>query len=244
MGGRVATPPASPPLPGRPGSGLTGDLITLAGTPDDGSDVPTLLHSITRFAAEQLPPVSCASVTNPQKDACVAAAMSSEVALAVDETRYTDESGPRLGSLRADAMVEWPGFPAEAHRFGLHASLSIPLFGGRGTPIAALHLFGPDTGAMAPLSAAVLAAFESYGDGIEPGCPDLGPAALQLVEGLIGALAVRTRIQLALGVIMAGGRTSADSAYAVLRTRAVTHGSALTAVAESILARAGDHPHP
>jgi GAF domain-containing protein/ANTAR domain-containing protein len=249
----VTTPPASPPRPGRPGSGLPDHLIALAGTPDDGSDVSALLRSITQCAADELPPVSYASVTVHQQRSYATVAMSSRLALAVDEAQYADDAGPCLDALqtakptavpRIDATVNWPGFRAEAHRLGLRASLSIPLFGGRGTPIAALNLYGHDTVAMAPLSAAVLAAFESDGAVAGPESPDLEPGVLQLVEGLIGALAVRARIQLALGVIMARERTSADSAYAILRARAAMDGSALTAMAESILTRAGNHPHP
>jgi hypothetical protein len=250
----LATPSASPPRSSRPGRGLADDLITLAGTPDDGSDVPALLRSITQFAADLLPAVRYASVTVYQKDAFVTVAMSSEVALAVDEAQYADDSGPCLDALRTaepsavpriDATMKWPGFRAEAYRLGLHASLSIPLFGGRGTPIAALNLYSHDTAAMTPLSAAVLATFESSGeDGAEPKSDDLRPGELQLVEGLIGALAVRTRIQLALGVIMATEHVDADSAYAILRSRAAATALSLTAAAGSILTRAADRPPP
>jgi hypothetical protein len=248
----VAIPSAPPPRSGRPGSGLTDDLITLAGTPDDGADVAALLRSITQLAADLLPPVRYASVTAEQNSAYVTVAMSSEVALAVDEAQYADDSGPCLDALRTaeptavpqiDATVNWPGFRAEAYRLGLRASLSIPLFAGRGTPIAALNLYGHDTLAMAPLNAAVLATFESSGeDDAEPRSDDLGPGALQLVAGLVGALAVRSRIQLALGVLMAAERANADAAYAALRCRAATTALSLTAAAESVLTRAGQHP--
>jgi hypothetical protein len=251
----VATPSASPPRPGRPGSGLTDDLITLAGTPDDGSDVAALLRSITQFAADLLPPVNYASVTVGHKDGYVTVAMSSEVALAVDEAQYADKSGPCLDALRTaeptavpriDATVNWPGFRAEAYRLGLRASLSIPLFAGRGTSIAALNLYGHDMQAMAPLSAAVLTTFESSGedeDDAGPESENLDAGALDLLDGLTGAFAVRTRIQRALGVIMAANHASADSAYAVLRSRAATTGVSLTAAAESVLPRAGNQPH-
>ncbi|GIM89969.1 GAF and ANTAR domain-containing protein [Paractinoplanes toevensis] len=251
----MATPSTSPPLPGRPRSGLTDALIVLAGTPDDGSDVPALLRSITQFAADLLPPVSYASMTTHRTDGYVTVAMSSEMALAVDEAQYAEDSGPCLDALRTaeptavpriDATVNWPGFRAEAYRLGLRASLSIPLFAGRGTPIAALNLYGHDTHTMGPLSAAVLRAFESSGEGEDdpgPGPDDLDPGTLDLVDGLTGALAVRSRIQLALGVIMGTEHTSGDHAYAVLRSRASTTSLSLTAAAESVLTRAGDRPH-
>jgi hypothetical protein len=145
---------------------------------------------------------------------------------------------------RIDATVSWPGFRAEAHRLGLRASLSIPLFAGRGTPIAALNLYGHDTRAMAPLSAAVLAAFDISGEGKDDPWPDhLDPGALDLVDGLTGAFAVRTTIQQAYGVIMAADHVNADSAYTVLRSRAATTGLSLISAAESVLTRAGNQPH-
>jgi GAF domain-containing protein/ANTAR domain-containing protein len=252
----VATPSASPPRPGEPGSGLTNDLITLAGTPDDGSDVPVLLRSITQLTADLLPPVTYASVTVHQNDADVTVAMSSQVALAVDKAQYAEDSGPCLDTLRTaeptvvpriDAMVNWPGFRAEARRLGLHASLSIPLFAARGTPIAALNLYSRDTRAMAPLSVAVLATFESSGDGKDEDdfwFDDLDPGALDLLDGLTGAFAVRTKIQQAFGVVMAGDRVSADAAYTVLRSRAAATGLSLITAAESVVNRAGNQPHP
>jgi GAF domain/ANTAR domain len=248
----VATPSASPPRPDRPGSGLTDDLITLAGTPDDGSVVPALLRSITQFAADLLPPVNYASVTVGQKDGYVTVAMTSEFALAIDEAQYAENAGPCLDALRTaepatvpriDATVNWPGFRTEALRLGLRASLSIPLFAGRGTPIAALNLYCRDTASMVPLSAAVLATFESSDDdGAKPATADLDPGAVELVDGLTGAFAVRDRIQLALGVLMAEESLGADDAYAVLRSRAATTGLSLTVAAESVLTRAGHQP--
>lgn len=249
----MATPSSSPPRPGQPGSGLTDDLITLAGTPDDRSDVPVLLRSITQFAADLLSPATYASMTVHRNDDFVTVAMSSRTALAVDDAQYADDSGPCLDALRTgeptavpriDATVNWPGFRAAAYRLGLRASLSIPLFAGRGTPIAALNLYGHDTQAMAPLSAAVLATFEGSGEDDDDDLwfDELDPGGLDLVDGLTGAFAVRTRIQLAFGVIMAADHVSADSAYAVLRSRAATTGLSLITAAESVLTRAGNRP--
>jgi hypothetical protein len=245
----VATPPTSPPRPDHPGRDLTADLITLAGTPDDGSNVPVLLKSITQFAADLLPPVSYASMTAHGKDAYATVAMTSELALAVDEAQYADQAGPCLDALqtdeptavhRVDSTVMWPSFRAAALRLGLHASLSLPLFAGRGTPIAALNLYGHDSEAMAPLIAAVLKTYESSsGDGAEPKVDDLESGSLQLVDGLVGAFRVRAEIQRALGVLMSLEHTDADGAYAILRSRAAAGTVSLAAAAGAVVAAAG-----
>jgi hypothetical protein len=252
--GCVADPSTSPPRPDRPSRGFTDDLITLAGTPDDESAVPALLKSIAQFAADLLPPVSYASVTLHAEGSYATVAMTSELALAVDEAQYAEQAGPCLDALRTDeptalpridATVRWPRFRAEALRLGLRASLSIPLFAGRGTPIAALNLYGHDTDTMAPLIAAVLSTFESSsGDGAESMVAGIAPGTLQLVDGLIGAFGVRADIQRALGVIMSLEVTDADGAYAILRSRAAAATVSLTAAAGTVLMKAGDGERP
>jgi hypothetical protein len=248
----VATP--SPSRPDRPGRGLAEDLITLAGTPNDDSTVPALLRSVTQFAADLLPPVSYASVTVHDESSYATVAMSSELALAVDEAQYTDHAGPCLDTLRTDeptavaridTTVRWPSFRATALRLGLRASLSIPLFAGRGNPIAALNLYGHDTDAMAPLIARVLATFESSGgDVTESGVDRLGPGARQLIDGLTGAFRVRADIQQALGVLMSSDNTDADGAYAILRSLAASASVSLADAADTVVTKVADDEWP
>jgi hypothetical protein len=246
-------PSPQPPRPDPPGRGLADDLIALASTPDDESTVPALLKSITQSAADLLSPVSYASMTVRDDTSYATVAMTSELALAVDEAQYADQTGPCLDTLRTDeptaiphidSTVKWPRFRAAARRLGLRASLSIPLFAGRGTPIAALNLYGHDTDAMGPLIAAVLTTFEWSADDAEPKSGHLEPGPAQLVDGLIGAFRVRTQIQQALGVLMAEEQTDADGAYAILRSRAAAATRSLAAAADSVLSEIADEERP
>jgi hypothetical protein len=233
---------------------LANGLITLAGTPDDESGVRDQLQLITRLAADLLPPVSYASMTGRGPDGFVTVAMTSDIALAVDEAQYADDTGPCLDVLRTgsaeavpeiDTTVNWPGFREQAHQLGLRSSLSLPIFAGRGVTIAALNLYSRDSAAMAPLSVAVLAAYDSeIEDPAAPSAEDLDPGTRQLVDGLTGAFAVRTMIQRSLGVIMAEEQTTADVAYVKLRSRAAATGLTLTAAAGSVLTRAGGEQRP
>jgi ANTAR domain-containing protein/GAF domain-containing protein len=255
----VGTASASPAL------SLVDSLIRLAGTPDDDSAVPARLRSITQLAADLLSPVRYASMTVRGDDSFTTVAMSSLIAREVDQAQYLDDAGPCLDALRTgapvaarrfDATVPWPRFRETAYRLGLRASMSIPLFAGRGTPLAALNLYGTDEAAMAPLSAKVVAIYEaSPGSGPEVAGAEVGAApmpeangpeggAVQLVKGLAGAFAVRAQIQQAIGVIMAEKHTNADSAYVTLRSRAAGTGLSLTAAASAVLLRTGDEPRP
>jgi hypothetical protein len=250
----VATSSTSTSQPRPPGGSLADGLIALAGTPDDASSIPGLLRSITQFAADILPPISYASMTAQSDDSYVTVAMTSEVALAVDEAQYADQAGPCVDALntaepvalpRIDATMRWPRFRVAAHRLGLHASLSIPIFAGRGTAIAALNLYSTDSGAMTPLTSAVLAAFDDYDENSPPYEGDgLDPGVRELLRGLSGAFRVRADIQQAIGVIMSTQHTDSATAYTVLRSHAAATASSLTAAAGSIISRAGEQQRP
>jgi len=67
----------------------------------------------------------------------------------------------------------------------------------------------------------------------------LGPGALQLLDGLVGAFAARATIQQAIGVIMTKERTNADFAYTILRSRATTTASSLPDAAGATVRKAG-----
>ncbi|AGZ43858.1 ANTAR domain-containing protein [Actinoplanes friuliensis] len=116
------------------------------------------------------------------------------------------------------------------------ASLSVPLFAGRGRPLAALDLRSQDAGGLAPLTASVLAAYEDDLPDTAAMIHDgLCPGAVELVEGLAGAFDVRAIIQQAIGMLIADEGTTADRAYALLRSRVTKPGSSLTSVAAGIV---------
>jgi hypothetical protein len=234
-------PPAQSLPPG--GSVLTDSLIELAGTADDDSAVVALLATIAQLSADLLDPVAFASVTRQHESRYHTVAMSSALALAVDEAQYADNAGPCLETLdggaptsvpRIDATISWPGFRDTAYTLGLRSSLSLPLLAGRGEPAASLNLYGHDPATMAPLSAAVLA---TYDKGRPPRSEaDLCPGARQLIAGLVGAFAVRDTIQQAIGMIIVARQTNAYLAYALLRSHAAATTGSLLDVATTIVA--------
>jgi hypothetical protein len=204
------------------------------------------LETIAQCCADLLDVVAFASVTRYGESGYSTVAVSSALALAVDEAQYADQAGPCLDTLDSgrptsvshiDATMSWPGFRDAATRLGLRSSLSIPLFAGRGVPTAALNLYGHDPAAMAPLSAVVLAVYDDAPESDQPGArAELRPGDRELVAGLLGAFAVRATIQQAIGVIIAERATNADLAYALLRTSAATTTGSLIDAATAIVA--------
>jgi hypothetical protein len=222
---------------------LQQQLIGLAGTPDDSVQVGADLVVIAQLAAERIAAVDYASVTSRHEDAYATVAANSELAVAIDEAQYRDDAGPCLEALEASypaavpeiaATMTWPGFRAAAVKLGLRASLSVPLFAGSGRTVASLNLYSRHSGAIAPLGAAVWAAYDP--DWSEPGQQDdLESGGRELVGGLIGALARRTMIQQAIGILMSTTARTPDLAYLALRTRAAESGASLTDIAARVI---------
>ena len=240
----MATRPPTPPAVNRQVcSPLTDCLVALAGTPDDSSWIDTQLMAIVQLAADLVEPVRHASVTVHRDGAYTTVAADSGIALAVDEVQYTDQRGPCVDALdggspmavpNIPATLAWPEFREAAHGLGLRASLSVPLFAGHGSAVAALNLYGRDTGALSPLTDAVWAAFDAGGEPADTAGLDDGSAAL--VAGLTGAFAVRDTIQQAIGVVLAEQHRSTDAAYLTLRMRAAETGRTLTEIAAEVIA--------
>jgi len=189
--------------------------------------------------------VNYASVTVSDDGAYTTVAASSDVAIAVDEAQYADSVGPCLQALddghlvavpEVAATMRWPGFRDTAFSLGLRATLSIPLFAGRGAPIAALNLYSHDCATMARLTAAVRAAYEVMPAETVDGTPELDSGGAELVAGLVAAFAVRAVINQAIGVVMVDQSASADSAYLVLRLRAAESGLSLGDTASAVIA--------
>ncbi|HEX8630824.1 MAG TPA: GAF and ANTAR domain-containing protein [Catenuloplanes sp.] len=238
-------------------SPLARRLIMLAGTPDDASDIDQQLTGIAQLAAQSLPAVSYASVTAVRDGAPTTVAASSELAVAVDQAQYDEQSGPCLDALHDGipvpveniaATMRWPGFREAALRMGLRASVSVPLFAGSGLPVAALNLYGHDADAMNGLGGHVWTVYHTD-DPATSATADTGPldaGGQDLIAGLVEAFGVRALIQQAIGVLMARDHNSAWDAYLSLRIRAAETVTALPEIATSVLAaldRPANDPH-
>jgi hypothetical protein len=222
-------------------------FVALAVTPDDALDLDAQLNTIVQMVVDRVIAVDYASVTAACDGAYATVATSSDLATAVDQAQYDDQAGPCLQSLEESTPVgvrnisttiKWPGFREAALTMGLHASVSIPLFSGSGDTIAALNLYARDAAAMAPLIAGVPAMFDP--DLPLPAdrddLPSLDAGGEELLTGFAEALAARSTIQLALGIIMGHTEAPATDAYIALRLRAADAGVSLLTAAETVIA--------
>lgn len=241
----MATPPPGPGAAAHPPQGqLAATLTALAGTPDDASDIDTLLVTIARLAADTIEPVSYASITAYRAGTPTTVAASSQIAVAVDLAQYEADEGPCLDALSkkkpvevADvaAVMSWPGFRDTALRLGLHASLSIPLFAASGAPIAALNLYAHDPEPIAALTRRVWAVYDPGSIARNGPLPTVEEGTQQFLGGIAAAFHTRAVIQQALGVIMGHQGVPADAAYLLLRMTAVETGATLADTATVII---------
>jgi hypothetical protein len=163
-------------------------------------------------------------------------------------TGFADRAGPCLQALATGepvgvpdiaATMDWPGFHEVAPALGLRASISIPLYNGRGTTIAVLNLYGRDDAAMKPLIAAMAERYASSRElDLDAGGPPVSdPGAEELLAGYAGALSVRATIQLSLDVLAGSTPDRTDDAYTELCARAADNGTSLSVAAAGVLKR-------
>ncbi|MGC4879821.1 hypothetical protein ACLQ26_26575 [Micromonospora sp. DT43] len=227
------------PTPEQSPEALREALLALAGLPDESPALPAHLRTIVALSAAVVGPVDFASVTVSAAGGPRTEAASADAAEEIDLAQYAEDGGPCLAALRSATtvgvpdlagVVVWPGFRDVAWRYGVRASLSIPLFAGSGAPIAGLNLYARDASAMRPLIQRV----ESCYTGDSAATTRLDAGSEQLLAGLAEALRCRDLVQRALGVLMDRENVAVGPAYRRL-VDATTSGTSLTGTASAIL---------
>ena len=218
-------------------------LVALASAPDDASDVDATLERIVTLVAAFVEPAEYASMTAYRDGSYSTVATSNQIALAVDEAQYGDQDGPCLRALGQRepvavpdiaTVMHWPGFRREAGRLGLRSSLSIPLFAGSGTVIAALNVYARNSAALGDLTQGVHEAFDLESPQPPLADGELDEGSIQLLTGLREATALQRHIQISVGMLMARHQISASTAYTRLRDAAATNRRSLIEEAEYV----------
>lgn len=222
-------------------------LVALAGSPDESPAIDPYLRLLVDLVPTIVEPVDYASVTVHRDGRYATVARSDELAQVIDSAQYAGDEGPCLEALDTGTAVGvsdtsvadgWPRFREKAFSVGVYASLSVPLFTGAGTVIAALNLYAHEPAAMAGLIARVVDLYhgpDSPARSLERTPLDGGSA--QFVDGLSAALRVHDDIQHALGLLMGRDQVSAAVAYTCLCDVAVKEDLSLHDAAMDLLDR-------
>ncbi|CAN5709578.1 GAF and ANTAR domain-containing protein [soil metagenome] len=226
---------------------IFGDVQSLLLTTES---VQTFLDELARLAAHVIePPPSC-GITVRRDGQPYTVASSDERAAAVDETQYEEQQGPCLQALRTGEVVEvtdqasegrWGGYAAAAFAYGVRCSLSLPLVVDR-TTTGALNLYGYAAAnafnGRERQHAEVFAAQASAALTLMMRQASQAELSAQLEH----ALASRSVIDQALGVLMGQQRCSADEAFALLRARSQNSNRKLREVAAELISRLTGQP--
>ncbi|HXD29276.1 MAG TPA: GAF and ANTAR domain-containing protein [Arthrobacter sp.] len=215
------------------------------------TDLEAFLNALTRLAVQQLshpedgPEVLC-GITLLRHRKAGTVASSSERAQAMDELQYRFDNGPCLDACREEAVFyaadlstdgRWPGYAAAVVEEGVRSVLAIPFVLPSGDR-AAMNLYSEQEGDFvddARVQAESFAAQASQGFAV----------ALRLagdresVADLKAAMASRTAIDLAVGIIMGQNHCTQEEAFGILRSASNSRNIKLRDLASSIVQSTG-----
>ncbi|MGS2617139.1 GAF and ANTAR domain-containing protein [Micromonospora sp. LZ34] len=226
-----------------------GRLLTLLA---DSPHIDVFLGQVVEVAAEMVSPAVACGLTVRRDGGAFTVAASGDLAARADEIQYGADEGPCLQALRSGRVVEvvdlredgrWCRYREHALRLGIASSLSLPMTVD-GETVGALNLYATHPAAFTERARQHAVAFA-----------DQGTAALTVIlrqadqallhQQLTDAMASRSVIDQALGVLMGQQRCTATEAFALLRQASQHRNRKLRDVAAEIITQVtGTSPQP
>lgn len=216
-------------------------------------EVETFLGEVAELAAGLVDPTASVGITVRYGGEFLTVASSDDRAALVDEEQYVEGAGPCLEALRTGQVVEvndqhtdprLEGFGARARAKGVFSTLSLPMFVDE-RALGALNLYSSERvnafGDEARQQAREFAERASIALTLTIRHEEQAKTSRQLEQ----ALASRTLIDQAIGILMAQERCDAHAAFDLLRRHSQNHNRRLRTVAEDLIARVtGGPPTP
>ena len=221
------------------------ELFALTG--GDG-DMQQTLHAVARFAKRTVPGVDEAAITLVRRGKAATVASTGGMADVLDELQYETGYGPCLDAARGnetlvivDAATEdrWPRYLPDARVNGLSSSISLPipvenyLFGALNLYSTKPQTFHSGAVELADVVALHICAALSRAEQVFHYRNQIGQ--------LENAMASRSTIEQAKGIIMAQRRCTAIDAFTELRLVSMTRTVKLADLAATIVAGASGH---
>jgi GAF domain-containing protein len=214
--------------------------------------VEEFLTDLAKLAADLVePPASCGITTSYDGQPRTVVSSDPRAAM-VDEGQYEGGWGPCVHALATGEVVEiadqesdprWPEYRVHAVALGVRSSLSLPLIV-NGDVVGAMNLYDFDEPEAfdiqnrrraetfaAQASTALALALRQVHDA-------------ELAEQMEHALATRSVIDQAIGIIMSQQRCTAEQAFGVLRKHSQNNNLKLRTVAERMVAKVSGRPVP
>lgn len=208
-----------------------------------------ILTRIVELACDALP-ADLAGITTIVEGRPSTAVFTDEAAPRIDAHQYVGGSGPCVYAFRSQATIRidsvpddrrWPQFTEVAAEFGVRSTLSLPL-SARGEPLGALNLYARASHAFAAPEEQLAERFASQASVVLANAQAYSECR-ELSENLRQALASRSTIDYAVGIVMAGGGQDPDGAFQVLvRASQREHRKLRTVAAELVERTARRNP--
>jgi len=207
------------------------------------------LSHVARQAAHIGPDLSCGITVSTDQRRPLTVGSSDATAAEFDETQYRQGDGPCLEAMRTNAIIEvtdattetrWKPYIAQVTDQGLGASLSTPITA-NGATIGVMNIYAtrPRTFSLEERARA-----HAYADQAATAIAVATRLAhhTQLTDDLRAAMASRSIIDQALGVLMGQLCCNADDAFAALRKMSQDTNTKLRDVATAIITRTTRQP--
>jgi GAF domain-containing protein len=231
---------------------LTAAMAELASLLVDEDDLPGMLDRVSQLAVRSIPDCDSAGVTLLAGDEPITAAASDHRTLAVDQAQYQAGDGPCLQAYRTrtvqrvvveEAFALYPDFALAAEQANIRSFLAAPLQV-REDGIGALNLYSSEPHGFAKLDEAVVTLFAAQAS-VAVANSRLYQSARALSAQLEAAMASRSVIEQAKGVIMAVRAVDQDTAFDLLRRTSQAENRKLRQIAVEIVeAAASRRPVP
>ena len=233
---------ARPPDGSAAGQDLSAALTELASLMLATSTVTQLLDEVARLAADVVTPAGSCGITMRTDNTPLTVVNSDARAAHVDEVQYDQGEGPCLESLRtgqavlvADVRTEhrWALYPAHALGYGVRSSLSLPL-AVNGDVYGALNIYSGTAQAFGAEQRRKAETFAIQASAVLTVALRQAQQT-QLTDQLREALATRSGIDQALGILMAQQGCGPETAFSILRNTSQHQNRKLRHVAGDIV---------
>ncbi|WP_378737895.1 GAF and ANTAR domain-containing protein [Nocardia brasiliensis] len=188
------------------------------------NDIGASLHAMTEIVSRMLPGRPMVGVTMRLAGEPVTVAATGTEVIVVDEAQYNQRHGPCLAAMETGQPVSapdltheqrWGDYPARALAHGIHSVYAQPLLA-EGEPVGALNLYARlPYGFDEPSQRAINLTGEHTG--VLLTAVFAATRQADLTDQLRAALASRTMIDQALGILMGQRRCDRDAAFDLLR---------------------------
>lgn len=215
-------------------------------------NITSFLEELARYAAEAIGPGLSCGITMDRDGGPLTVASSDAHARTLDEVQYDHHGGPCLTAMRTRTTItitdlatddRWGAYQIDALAHGIGSALAIPISAGSGVR-GALNLYAARTNMFTTTRharAEALGAEASRTLRLALRVTD----QIQLTHNLETAMASRSIIDQAIGIIMGQNRCPATEAFDILRAASNHRNIKLRDIANEIITRiSGTPPHP